>query len=178
MVFAAFAALVAGFPAYRQNDRGWVYAGVALAVREGRMSDHQDTLIGHVPTLSLRTLKDRWRLAGLTHNALEDQIAKSETALRNGATDLEWASLLRSRELLGFYRHAAREFAPELETLGVDERASLLRLETLGARLAKACPPRSRSFHGVPADHWAAKAVGDLRVLGLLDGYPDGDFRG
>jgi hypothetical protein len=178
VVFAAFALLSQDSSALREADRGWVTAGIAFAIREGWMSDHQDTLIGHVPTLSSRTFKDRWLLAGLTHNALAGQIAGSEEALRAGTTDLKWASLLRSRELLAFYRRSAKAFAPELNTLGLDERAALLRLEELGARLAKASPLRARPFRGVPSGQWAAKAVGDLRALGLLDGYPDGSFRG
>lgn len=35
-----------------------------------------------------------------------------------------------------------------------------------------------RQFRDVPSNHWAAKAVEELRSLGLLTGYPDGRFRG
>lgn len=34
------------------------------------------------------------------------------------------------------------------------------------------------TFSDVPADHWAAKYVETVRELGLMDGYPDGTFRG
>jgi len=35
-----------------------------------------------------------------------------------------------------------------------------------------------QQFKDVPSDHWAAKAVKDLRAAGLIDGYPDGTFGG
>jgi hypothetical protein len=38
--------------------------------------------------------------------------------------------------------------------------------------------PGSSAFPDVPGYHWAAKFVEKVRVLGLMQGYPDGTFRG
>ncbi|MGC8862704.1 MAG: S-layer homology domain-containing protein [Armatimonadota bacterium] len=38
--------------------------------------------------------------------------------------------------------------------------------------------PASEQFKDVPDDHWAASAVQKLKDLGVVEGYPDGTFRG
>ncbi len=52
--------------------------------------------------------------------------------------------------------------------------ALLLSSMALGIQAAQSKP----AFRDVPKDHWAAKAVNELKALGLLSGYPDGRFRG
>lgn len=54
-------------------------------------------------------------------------------------------------------------------------RSDLLRL----AHVHMVPPGASQhQFSDVPADHWAAKSVLDLRKAGILIGYPGESFRG
>jgi len=41
-----------------------------------------------------------------------------------------------------------------------------------------AVEPGSSAFPDVPGDHWAARFVEKVRAMGLMQGYPDGTFRG
>jgi len=57
--------------------------------------------------------------------------------------------------------------------------SKLLGLLLLVALLALAVPALAQSpFSDVPMDHWAYQAVDTLTKAGLIEGYPDGTFRG
>jgi len=54
-----------------------------------------------------------------------------------------------------------------------------MRAVVLGLVLAMAhVPARAAAFADVPFDHWAYQAIEELAQEGLLDGYPDGLYRG
>ena len=38
--------------------------------------------------------------------------------------------------------------------------------------------PAQANFPDVPEDHWAAEAVATLQAAGIVEGYPDGEFKG
>lgn len=153
----------------------WAHNGLVLAVREGLLPERQGMLFGYLQTLKPAS---RYEFAVILHSAFTSHLVRTEDVLNRGGNDLERASLIRVNSLLPFYQRGAREFAPELRSLGVPVDFGLERLDVLARRLDQTSPPRDRLFSDVPVDHWAAKAVGDLRALGLLDGYPDGRFRG
>jgi hypothetical protein len=44
--------------------------------------------------------------------------------------------------------------------------------------LALAAPAFTQPFADVPPDHWAYDAIAELAAKGLIEGYPDGTFRG
>lgn len=44
--------------------------------------------------------------------------------------------------------------------------------------LALAAPAFAQPFADVPTDHWAFDAIAELAAKGLIEGYPDGTFRG
>ncbi|HIE51660.1 MAG TPA: S-layer homology domain-containing protein, partial [Armatimonadetes bacterium] len=49
---------------------------------------------------------------------------------------------------------------------------------TVGLVVALAVPAMAGPFTDVPFQHWAYEAVNQLAEAGLLEGYPDGTFRG
>ncbi|MGH2361504.1 MAG: S-layer homology domain-containing protein [bacterium] len=44
--------------------------------------------------------------------------------------------------------------------------------------LALVAPALAQPFADVPTDHWAYDAIAELAAKGLVEGYPDGAFRG
>lgn len=56
----------------------------------------------------------------------------------------------------------------------------LLVLAALGAvaAISLALPARASTFSDVPEDHWSYEAIDYLQQAGLVEGYPDGTFRG
>ncbi len=57
--------------------------------------------------------------------------------------------------------------------------AALAAVALAGAASAQGInQPATQPFKDVPRDHWAYEAVEHLRQLGIVNGYPDGSFRG
>lgn len=46
------------------------------------------------------------------------------------------------------------------------------------SKLSTRLSPKRTSFPDVPKDHWANEAVESLHANDVLDGYPDGEFKG
>jgi len=70
-------------------------------------------------------------------------------------------------------KRIADEFSPEIKTLGAKPETyyeAVGDFETLSGGL------NLMQFADVPKDHWAAKAVLELRQAGIMDGYPSGRF--
>jgi hypothetical protein len=44
--------------------------------------------------------------------------------------------------------------------------------------LALAVPAMAQSFSDVPSDHWAYDAINKLVAAGIVEGYPDGEYKG
>lgn len=151
-------------------EHRWAFEGVALAYREGALFWYPDD----APRRDRNRM--RYEMAVFVHAAVENQTQMTEQALTKG-TDVERAAMIRARALLPFYRRGAEEFKLEFAQLGVLDDFGIANLERLGDRLSRQSSLRSHLFADVPVGHWAAKAVGDLRALGMLDGYPDGRFR-
>ena len=153
-------------------EHRWAAQGQALAKREGVLVEYASC------TYYLRDPRQpsRYEIAVAYHAMAQNQLQRLEAFLQKPTGDLERASLLRSAALLPFYKKAETEFKREFLSLGIEDDFGQTRLADLTRRIAADAPARTRPFRDVPADHWAAKAVGDLRALGLLDGYPDGRF--
>jgi hypothetical protein len=152
----------------------WAVEGATIAVREGMMPEYFYGIY-KVRTLDFRS---RYEFAVYLHASVTKQVERTENALDGDAADLERASLIRAGSLLPFYRRGAKELARELKSLGIEGDFGISRLEALLNRLERQSPRRALPFADLPSDHWAAKAVGDLRALGMLDGYPDGRYHG
>lgn len=172
----------------------WVVLGLARAKRDGLMVGSSDGLgYPKVKTASEMATQVAFAMSNLRDLAEEMVVERKRVVALNPSDDRGMAYdrglelLAETRADLAFFRSAQREFLPQLLRLRsvspreaplVDEvEEAVDRTLALGA---VAVSPSSRigNFRDVPADHWAAKAVGDLRALGLLDGYPDGRFRG
>ena len=48
----------------------------------------------------------------------------------------------------------------------------------VGLGIALVAPAFAGPFADVPVDHWAYQEVTELAELGILEGYPDGTFKG
>jgi hypothetical protein len=87
-----------------------------------------------------------------------------------------WADLYPNVEFL------LMEFKRELVSLGVDWKPLIKDIENVKLGFARKGialkPARFGPSRDVPPTNWAANAVGELRKLGVLNGYPDGRFRG
>src|SRR6056297_100632 len=44
--------------------------------------------------------------------------------------------------------------------------------------VALAMPAFGQSFSDVPSDHWAYNAINKLVAAGIVEGYPDGEYKG
>ena len=152
----------------------WAVEGATIAVREGMMPEY----VYGIYTVRALDFGSRYEFAVFLHASVTKQLERAENALDGDATDLERATLIRAKALLPFYWRSAKELARELKSLGIEGDFGISRLETLSNRLEQQSPRRTLPFADVPSNHWAAKAVGDLRALELLDGYPDGHYRG
>ena len=154
-------------------EHRWAARGMAFARREG-------VLIGYPSQCFRPSLRppSRYEIAVAYYAMAQSQLGRLEAFLQKPTSDVERASLLRSAALLPFYKKAETEFRREFRSLGIKGDFGQSRLADLTRRITADAPVRTRLFHDVPVDHWAARAVGDLRALGLLDGYPDERFRG
>ena len=120
-------------------------------------------------TYTGRRILARYQFAALAAPLLK-QIAGQQTHL-----DADMPSrLLISPPALAALQDLARQFAPELERLGVNENMALARLAELKQTAFR--PLVARPFSDVPKDHWAASAVETLRRRGIVEGYPHETF--
>ena len=110
------------------------------------------------------------------------QLAKSQEPDNWKAfrSDLSGVAAIQAR--IPMLRSLAKEFRKELDVMGEPKPITLTdkllktidEIEAGAKRVQSLVPP----FPDVPKDHWAAKAVEELHQLGILDGYPDGNYRG
>jgi len=79
-----------------------------------------------------------------------------------------------------FLHRAQKEFGPELAALAGQPMPLGEAVPRFRSFLSSFQPPQFGDAYGqfpdVPSDHWAAKAILDLRKWGIIDGYPDGKF--
>lgn len=75
--------------------------------------------------------------------------------------------------------NATNKHVQELENK-VDQLNALVN-QLMNDKATKAPTPlkhERKGFKDVPADHWAAEAVETLHANGIVEGYPDGEFKG
>lgn len=152
---------------------GWARGAVSLAIREGLLGETQYGLYPY-PT---RGIRDPLGLAILFREAAAKQESEAETLLKGTGGDRMRAALLRCTPLARAYVWSNAEMDRYFQE-HVPGTIDVPRLAELTRQIEATSPARDRPFRDVPADHWAAKAVGDLRALGLLDGYPGETYRG
>ena len=158
---------------YSVSGKPWFDAGMTRAKEEGLLTGYSREAL---PT-DKPSLMSRYECAVVFHATLTNQLNLIDDAAKSQGAEAR-RRMVRAASLLAFYRKASVEYRKELDSLGVPEEMGIDRL-SLAVRRARAhVAGEPGPFRDVPADHWAAKAVGDLRALGLLDGYPDGSFRG
>lgn len=109
-----------------------------------------------------------------------------EMARRSGtaAADRDEVVLFASRWRQGF-RDAVTHLEPDIRKAGRDPGKLLRSIDANEPLAAKIVGVLTHSagqrgdqspFSDVPATHWAAKAVQELKDAGILVGYPDGHF--
>ena len=105
--------------------------------------------------------------------------------------DCQAASVFASTEEFQAYRQKHKDAVPaDVPAIPLDQLPARLTASAAagvaaqGAPAAKTEQPAAKveqgpsAFADVPADHWAAKFVEKVKALGLMQGYPDGTFRG
>ncbi len=153
-----------------------------LGVWPRAASRYQFAVFFHAAGSNLRTLDD-----GLQE--LLKRIATEEPGTDRANGDLAQVEVqLKSMrnavivKAVGYLERGAWEFTPELRSLGAslsDITVPVARYRSEVLTLQLPVPGSAlRQFSDVPTDHWAAKAILDLRSHGLIHGYPDGSFRG
>ncbi len=176
LTFAAFALVLAPlqWKGFGPDSRFPYLPGTLnLAYREGVLAAYPDDEV-----MGRGRAGSRYVYTIAVHAIVQNSIRLSETALSMRGNDVQRASLLRFGDTLPSYALAGREFRKESDSLGVEKGFGLKKLGGLLTQIRESSPAKDRLFSDVPVDHWAAKAVGDLRALGLLERYPDGRFRG
>ena len=116
-----------------------------------------------------RRVLARYQFAALAAPLLK-QIAGQQAYLD---ADMQ-SRLLASPLAIAALQNLARQFAPELARLGVNENMVLTRLAELTQTAFR--PLTDRPFSDVPPNHWAASAVETLRRHGIVEGYPHEAF--
>jgi len=182
------------FPDTPKNH--WVYEA---------MSDLKSTglLIGYPDGLGFRRNNDRSRyeLAVATNAAfvrahdmvsglaqMRESISQRPADAPGAIKDLaDWDSEVKFYKK-GFVRQQKEildliaTFSPQLSKLGVDPAEMTGRLKRDSTDFLTMRRPKPgealEQFPDVPTGHWAAGATQNLRSLGILHGYPDGQFRG
>jgi hypothetical protein len=120
---------------------------------------------------------------------LENQIELDPPGSDRAAADLKFFNEERmklSNTLLprtcNYLVRGLKEFSPEIHDLGATDdllHVAVPQLRSVMSRIRKPHVGRAlQQFPDVPAGHWAANAVLEMRKLGLLHGYPDGSFLG
>ncbi len=170
------------FPDNGQNH--WVYVAKADFQSLGLLIGYTDGLGRGIPGMN------NYAAAVFTNGAalqLQSNLNDLSKAVASGRISLSERMAARSY-LANLQRSAPRlrkeftdlfaKFDSELTELGADVRrvsegvrSDLLTLENLQLEDFK-------QFVDVPSRHWAASSVLNLRLLGILHGYPDGKFGG
>lgn len=174
----------------------WIFDGLANLKREGLMVgspdfDHRRNGVEYPYSVAIKVLfaMHTYRTLGQTTLQEHDSIVSSRRNSVSGdrlAANLEdQRALLDLQRFFPFFRRIEVEFLPQIFVLRqLDESYApcVVEIERLAQRIQAVGPPvpgeRLRPFIDVPVKHWAAKEIGHLRALGLLEGYPDGRFRG
>lgn len=176
----------------------WAYEAMSVMKSQGLFAAYpDDTLWRHPGTAKTRYEAAVDFHATMTH--LENMLDGTQALCRRLAhepagTESESKDLVSKTQLLrtlngnlyqrsvGYFPRIESEFAPEFKALGVNPHAftaAAARYRTTIAELEKTQAGSALvQFPDVPAGHWAAKAVLELRRAGILVGYPDGTFNG
>jgi len=177
------------FPDTPKNH--WAYEAMADLQSSGFVFNYKDYL-GRGPhsvgrfEIAVHTNEAYTKLHGLALSGYETIEAQSKFNIPSKVTvDLN-SKYRRLRSALD--RHEKElvslivEFTPELKALGVevDGLAGQVKRDAYAIRSMSPLEAGEalQQFPDVPADHWAADAVKNLRSVGILHGYPDGKYRG
>jgi hypothetical protein len=172
----------------------WAFYAIADMKRQGLLVGFDNRLIRSPVARTRAEIASAFIHAAKSLSALEEETRIQFHRVAQGSSDDEkdteeankaqelFELVSDDEEDVVFWPRASKVFAPELRKLGVapDYLAdSAARYESLLETLAVPDNGSTRNqFRDVPANHWAAKAVLELRNFGLLDGYPVGSFKG
>jgi hypothetical protein len=167
MPFTGFALAAVLVPLQSIPPKG----AVDIAIREKLIGE---TFYGLYPSPMREVATSRLGMVVILQITAAEHRRRSEAFLKGAGNDRERAALLRLTTLLPAYAWANAEMRRQFPDAGTEVNIDMARLGEVASKIDATSAPRHRLFR----DHWAAKAVGDLRALRMLDGYPDGRFRG
>jgi len=159
------------------TEPAWIRAGAKQLRSHGRF---------FFSVLGYDRLPSRYDMAMAAIGALDD--VEAEAAIATDLVTSDSASVDgRLADLLSdssFLVRATHEYESELTEIKADLPGMERRVNALQKSLANAQALRDHKgnfgqpFSDVPASHWAARTLMELRSKGLIAGYPDGTFRG
>lgn len=156
-------------------DSHWAHDAVVSAVAGGLMDGYPDGTFQGDEELT------RYEMAMIAQRVLvrlhgpPDVIASAGGGVGNGRE--------HPAEATPVARALVKQLADELHAAGADQGEVKAALNLLSDAVAQGAPvamanPGTTDFDDVPQNHWAAGAVTAAAAAGLMDGYPDGTFRG
>lgn len=174
-------------------NRPWVFETLQKLKKEGLMVGFDDrgyygrqnmpetryewARASHMCYENLRaTAKDlKCNAAQLGHLAVSKRSAEQEQQVQEEAKALKDAVATWEPD----FTKLIREFRPEFKSFGADPDEMQHEVHFACSEIAHIQVPKPGSslvqFRDVPRDHWAAKQVLELRKLGFIVGYPNGD---
>jgi hypothetical protein len=179
------------FPDNGKNH--WAYEGVSYLKSTGVLIGYPDGL-GYQPLNRSRYEFAIAYWAASSHLAslsagLQKEIDEIATS-KSGPNEIADFNLMRKEFLsnplltraIDYLARARVEFASEIKSCGGDPPTMDRTIATFRPILERYRFPLTGSalqqFPDVPSNSWAASAVWNLRVKGILRGYPDGKFNG
>jgi len=151
-------------------ENHWLYNSLETLQKRGGLVT--DVFHSHmrVPT---RGMIVRELMVSIPHNQKLATYQEEHIRLKGDA--------LLDDETTAFFKQAVLYFSTEIRELGGNVAAIYRQAEDLEKRtttLRQIIAGNAPLFTDVPEDHWAAKAILELRSKGLIVGYPDERFKG
>ena len=202
---ASFALCTLGWSHVQSDDlpdtpkNHWVYEAISDLKSTGLLVGYPDGLGPGIPNRSryefaVAVNAACTRLKNITQQLVEtsDRLSQGQGAAGGDLKALQEDRDALSKDVRFLRKSMARQseellrlittLAPQLKELGLspsEMKAEVLRdLRVIESLRLPTIGASAKQFVDVPANHWAADAVANLRLPGILHGYPDGLFRG
>lgn len=165
------------FPDIPKNH--WVFGDLADLKKVGLLEQYYTGLGSYRPPTG-------YEIAVMVHQSevkLKDVVGATWKSSQNDGSTLTGVNRKSIRDMITWPKYCDEllaltdVFGPRLAKLDVNVKAFLAEIRGTKIQL-QGLIARLPGFPDVPKDHWAYKAVEELREAGILVGYPDGKLQG